>query len=81
LNPQIRLVVKTGTDRCYKNLLTGNKVTAIILDKYTAVSRRDLVLTVRERGQDRLQLYTVDVTYAVYMPLYNVLLFLYNDPG
>jgi hypothetical protein len=77
----MRLVVKAGADRRRENLLTGDKVTVIIPDEYTAASRRDLVLTVRERGQDRPQLYTVDVTYAAYMPLYYVLLFLYSDTG
>jgi hypothetical protein len=46
----MRLVVETGANRCRENLLTGNKVTAIILNEYTAVSRRDLILTVREKG-------------------------------
>jgi hypothetical protein len=53
----------------------------IIPDKYTAASCRDLVLTVRKEGQDRLQLYMVDVTHAAYMPLHYVLLFLYDDLG
>ena len=77
----MRLVIKLGADRCYKNLLTSNKVTAIILDKYTDVSRRDLVLTVYKAGRDRLQIYIVNVTYMVYMPFYYVLLFLYGDLG
>jgi hypothetical protein len=77
----MRLVVKANVDRCRENLLTGDKVTAIILDKYTAVSHRDLVLTVCKEGQDRPQLYTVNVTYAAYMPLHYMLLFLYSDPG
>jgi hypothetical protein len=38
------------------------------------VSRRDLVLTVCEKGQDRPQLYTVDVTHTEYMPLHYMLL-------
>jgi hypothetical protein len=81
LNPQMRLVVEAGVDRRRENLLTGDKVTAIIPDEYTAASRRDLVLTVREGGQDRPQLYTVDVTHVAYMPLHYVLLFPYGDPG
>jgi hypothetical protein len=77
----MRLVVEAGADRRCKNLLTGDKVTAIILDKNTAASRRDLVLTVRKGGQDRPQLYTADVTHVAYMPLHYILLFLYSDPG
>jgi hypothetical protein len=49
----MRLVVEAGADRRRENLPTGKKVTAIIPDKYTAASCRDLVLTVCEGGQDR----------------------------
>ena len=49
-NPQMRLVVEAGADRRRKNLLTSDEVTAIILDEYTAASRRDLILTVRKGG-------------------------------
>jgi hypothetical protein len=77
----MRLVVEAGADRRRENLPTGDEVTAIIPDEYTAASRRDLVLTVREGGQDRPQLHTVDVTHAAYMPLHYVLLFPYGDPG
>ena len=48
----MRLVVEAGADRRRKNLLISDEVTAIILDKYTAASRRDLILIVREKGQD-----------------------------
>jgi hypothetical protein len=64
-----------------EDLLTSDEVTAIIPDEYTAVIRRDLILAVHERGQDRPQICTVDVTHATYMPLHYVLLFLHRDPG
>jgi hypothetical protein len=75
----MRLIIELGANRRYKNLLTSNKVIAIILDKYIDASRRDLVLTVREAGRERPQIHTINVTHATYMPLHYVLLFLYGD--
>jgi hypothetical protein len=51
----------------------------IILDKYIAINCYNLILTVREKGQDRPQLYIINITYTVYMPLHYMLLFLYSD--
>jgi hypothetical protein len=81
LSPQLRLVIKAGADRRRENLPTSDKVTTIILDEFTDASRRDLVLIVREQGQDRPQIRIVDVTHPAYMPLHYVLLFPYRDPG
>jgi hypothetical protein len=81
LNPQMHLIMESGTNRRHENLPTSNEVTAIILDKYMDASRRNLVLTVREAGRERPQIHTVNITYAIYMPLHYVLLFPYSDPG
>ncbi len=77
----MRLVIESGTDYYYKNLLTSNKVTMIILDEYINASSCDLVLIVREAGYKRSQIYIINVIYATYMPLYYVLLFPHGDPG
>jgi ribosomal 50S subunit-associated protein YjgA (DUF615 family) len=77
----MRLIIKSSANRYRENLLTSNKVIAIILDEYTDASRRDLVLIVRKAGRERPQIRTVNVTHATYMPLYYVLLFLYGDPS
>jgi hypothetical protein len=50
----MRLIIELSADRRYKNLLTSNKVTAIILDEYTDASRRDLILIVYKAGRERL---------------------------
>jgi hypothetical protein len=50
----MRLIIELSANCRYKNLLTSNKVMAIILDKYINASRRDLVLIVREAGRERL---------------------------
>ena len=44
LNPQMRLILKAGTDCCYKNLLISNEVAVIILDEYSDASFRDIIL-------------------------------------
>jgi hypothetical protein len=77
----MRLILESGADRCRENLSTNNEVTVLIPDEYTDTSRCDLVLTVREAGRKYPQMHTVNVTYAVYIPLYYVLLFPYGDPG
>jgi hypothetical protein len=77
----MHLIIESGVDRYRENLLTSNEVIALILDKYIDASRYDLVLIIHEVGHERLQIYTVNVTYVAYMPLHYVLLFLYSDPG
>jgi hypothetical protein len=75
------LILESGADRYYKNLPTSNEITILIPDEYTDTSRCDLVLTVCKAGRKHPQIYTVNITYTVYIPLYYVLLFLYGDPG
>ena len=77
----MRLILESGANHYCENLLTSNEVIALIPDKYTDASRRDLVLTVREAGCERPQMRTVNIIHAAYMPLYYVLLFPYGDPG
>jgi hypothetical protein len=50
----MRLIIKSGANRRYKNLLTSNEVIALILDKYINTSRRDLILIVYKKGRERL---------------------------
>jgi hypothetical protein len=80
LNLQIYLILESGADCCYKNLPISNEVTVLIPDEYTDASRCDLVLTVRKAGHKRPQIYTVNIIYIVYIPIYYILLFLYSDP-
>ena len=77
----MRLILESGANHYCENLLTSNEVIALIPDKYTDASRRDLVLTVREAGCERLQMYTVNIIYIAYILLYYILLFPYSDPG
>jgi hypothetical protein len=81
LNPQIRLILESGTDRYRENLPTSNEVTVLIPDKYTDASRHDLVLTVRKAGREYPQIRIVNITHTAYMPLYYILLFPYSNPG
>jgi hypothetical protein len=75
----MRLIIKSGANCYYKNLLTSNKVIAFILNKYTDASRHDLILIVREGGRERPQIHIANITHIAYMPLHYVLLFLYSN--
>ena len=77
----MRLIIESGANYHCENLLISNKVIAIIPDKYIDVSCRDLVFMVYKAGRDYSQIYIVNITHAVYMPLYYILLFLYGDPS
>jgi hypothetical protein len=50
----MRLIIESSANRRRENLLTSNKVTALILNKYINASRRDLVFIVYKRGYKRL---------------------------
>ncbi len=77
----MRLIIELHIDYYYKNLLMSNKVIVIILDKYIDISYYDLVLIIREVVYKRPQISIINITHAIYMLLYYVLLFLYSDPG
>jgi hypothetical protein len=77
----MRLILKSGANCRYKNLLTSNKVIALILDKYINASRYDLMLIVYKASYKRPQMRIVNVIHIAYIPLYYVLLFLYSNLG
>jgi hypothetical protein len=77
----MRLIIESGANRRRENLLTSNKVTAIILDKYINASCCNLIFIIYKASYDYLQIYIINVIHAIYMPLYYILLFLYSDPG
>jgi hypothetical protein len=75
----MRLIIESSANYYYKNLLINNKVIAFILNKYIDASCHDLVFIVYKGGYKRLQIYIINVIYKAYMPLYYILLFLYNN--
>jgi hypothetical protein len=75
----MRLIIELSANCRRKNLLTSNKVIAFILNEYINASRCDLVFIVYKRGRKRLQIYTINVIYVIYMLLHYILLFLYSD--
>jgi hypothetical protein len=77
----MRLIIKSGANYYYKNLLTSNQVIAIILDKYINASYYNLILIFREASRERPQIRIINITHAIYMPLYYILLFLYSNPS
>jgi hypothetical protein len=78
-NPQIRLIIESGADRRQENLLTSNKVAAILTDEFNKASCRDIVLVVRNLRGREPALARINLTHAAYMPLHYVLLFLSGD--
>ncbi len=81
LNPQIWLILEAGVDHHYKNLLTNNEVAVIIPDKHSNAGFRDIVLAKHSMPNKPLQYCRINSTYAAYIPLHYVLLFLYSDIG
>jgi hypothetical protein len=81
LNPQIRLIIEKGADRRRENLPTVNEVAVLILNEIETTGPRDLVLAVRQLGNNNQMLSTVHVLHAAYAPLYYVLFFLKGDVG
>jgi hypothetical protein len=75
----MRLILESGANCRYKNLLTSNKVIAFILNEYTDASRCNLMLIVYKASYKRPQMHIVNIIHVVYILLYYVLLFLYSN--
>jgi hypothetical protein len=73
------LVIESSADRRRENLPTSDKLAVILPDEFIERSRQDIVLTVRDPARNALQLTCIDMTHAVYIPLYYVLLFPHSD--
>jgi hypothetical protein len=72
----MRLIMEKGADRRRENLPTANKVTVLIPDELDDAGPRDLVLAVRQPGNNDQILSMVHVIHAAYALLYYVLFFL-----
>jgi hypothetical protein len=79
LNPRMRLIMEKEADRRRENLPTANKVAVLIPDELDDARPRDLVLAVRQPGNNDQILFMVHVTHAAYAPLYYVLFFPKGD--
>ena len=77
----MRLILKASTDCRRKNLLMSNKVAIIILDKYSNVSFRDIILTEYCAPNKQPQYCRINSIYAVYILLHYILLFPRSDTG
>jgi hypothetical protein len=75
----MRLIVEKGADRRRENLPTANKVAVLIPDELDDAGPRDLVLAVRQPGNNNQILSTVHVIHAAYAPLHYVLFFPKGD--
>jgi hypothetical protein len=81
LNPQMRLIMEKGADRRRENLPTANEVAVLIPNEIETTGPRDLVLAVRQPGNNNQMLSTVHVLHAAYAPLHYVLFFPKGDVG
>jgi hypothetical protein len=76
LNPRMRLIVEKGADRRRENLPTANKVAVLIPDELDDAGLRDLVLAVRQPGNNNQILSMVYIIHPAYALLYYILFFL-----
>jgi hypothetical protein len=75
----MRLIIELSVNYYYKNLLINNEIMTIILNKYTNISHYNLILIIHEVSHERPWIYIINVIYIIYILLYYVLLFLYNN--
>ena len=75
----MRLILEASANYYHKNLLISNKVAVIILDEYSNASFCDIILAEYYTPNKRPQYYRINLTHAIYMPLYYILLFPYNN--
>ena len=77
----MRLILGASTNYYYKNLLISNEVAIIILDEYNNTSFCDIMLIEHYTPNKQPRYYYINLTHAVYMPLYYILLFPYSNTG
>jgi len=77
----MQLILEAGANWCYKNLLISNKVAIIILDEYGNASFYNIVLVECYTPNKQPRYCCINLTHAIYMPLYYILLFPYGDTG
>ena len=75
------LILEAGANRRRKNLLISNEVAVIIPDEYSNTSFRDIILAERYAPNKRPRYYRINLTHAVYIPLYYILLFPRGNTG
>ena len=75
LNPQMRLIMEAGADRCCKNLPTSNEIATIIINEYDNPCKRDIILTERVNSVDGTSMKRISQNHTAYMPLHYILLF------
>ena len=71
----MQLILEASANYRRKNLLTSNEVAVIILDKYGNTYFYDIILTERYTPNKQPRYSRINLTHAVYMPLYYILLF------
>ena len=75
----MQLILEAGANYRCKNLLISDKVAVIIPDEYGNASFRNIMLMERYTPNKQPRYYCINLTHAVYMPLYYILLFPYSN--
>ena len=81
LNPQMQIVVETGSDKRRTNLPTSNEVAIFVPDEYNKPGFHDIVFAEKSEENNRPRFWRIEKSHTAYMPLHYVLLFLTGKPG
>ena len=79
LNSQMKLIMKTKTNRRQINFFTNDKMIVIIFNEYKAVDSRDIVLIERRNDSKIIKIHRIYQNHVVYMSLYYVFLFFFDE--
>ena len=79
LNSQIKLIIKTKTNRRQINFFINDKMIVIIFNEYEAINLRDIVLIERRNNSKIIKIYRIHQNYVIYMSLYYVFLFFFDE--
>ena len=71
----MRLILEASANYRRENLLISNEVAVIILDKYSNTGFYNIMLIERYTPNKQPRYSRINLTHAVYMPLYYILLF------
>ena len=79
LNSLIQLIIEQEADKCWNNLFIISKITAFISDEYENESFQDIMITQWLNNNVSLSFEIISYIYNVYILLYYVFMFSYNN--
>ena len=79
MNLQIRLILKTKTNRRQMNFFTNDKIIVIFFNKHKTINSRDIVLIERHNNPKIMKIYQIHQNHVVYISLHYVFLFFFDE--